>query len=134
MNVDGEPLGKNEETLADEFIKLGENIRDIVKAAWESDEGSRFRQDIKNGLEELGESLDKLSKELNESQTAQHIREEMEEIAKRVQTGEVESTIKSGILSTLKSLNLEIEKLVNRWEKDIDNNPSHDESVSSHNL
>jgi len=123
MNDNREPAGNAGESLSDQFIKLGENIRDIVKAAWESGEGERFRQDIRNGLSELEVSLDKLSRELSESQAAQQIREEMDEIAQRVRSGDVEKTVRTGILTALKRLNEEIEKLMEGMDREIKDQP-----------
>ena len=97
MNDDQGTAGESGENLADEFARLGENIRGIFQAAWESSEGERFRKDITDGLGELGRSLEQLSEQMRESHAAQTIRDEMEEIAQRVKTGEVERTVRSGV-------------------------------------
>lgn len=126
MNDQEQSAHEREESLTDEFVKLGENIRGIVKTVWESDESIRVRQDVKKGLVELEHSLDKLSDELNESQAAQRIREEMEDLTDRVRSGEVETTVRSSMMSALKHVNAEIEKFSKHHRQDDTEKPTQD--------
>ena len=47
---------QNQPDLASQFKELGDNLKNIMQTAWQSEEAHKLRQDIKDGLTELGKA------------------------------------------------------------------------------
>ena len=100
--------------LADELRVLGENIKNFVRALWESQERKRVQQDIETGLAGLGASIGQAANEFQQSQTGQRMKEEFEEIGERIRSGEMETALRNDFLGALRTANLELEKALNK--------------------
>lgn len=109
-----EPTQTNPESapgdLADEFRNLGENLKTFFQTAWESEERKKFQQEIKDGMEELGNSLSQAASEFKESPTGQQLKSDIEDLHARVRSGEVENKFRTELLSVLRTINTELEK------------------------
>ena len=96
--------------LKDEFRNLGNNLKQVINAAWESEERKKFQAEIEEGMRELGYALDDLAEGIREGEVGQNIRREVDDISERVRSGEVESKAREEVLKALKILNTELEK------------------------
>lgn len=101
---------KSGSNLKDEFRNLGNNLKQVINAAWESEERQKFQVEIEEGMRELGFVLDDLAQGIREGEVGQNIRREVDDFSERVRTGEVESKAREEILKALKVLNTELEK------------------------
>ena len=111
---------ENGETMASEFQRLGKNIKEAISSAWESEERKQLQREIKEGLSEVGQSLNALFDELGESSAAQHIKSNVEDFSDSVRSGEVRSKVRQDVVSALRKVNDEIEKISQRWGKEED--------------
>ncbi|NIM93979.1 MAG: hypothetical protein GTO18_09755 [Anaerolineales bacterium] len=105
--------------LADQFRKMGENLKQNIEAIWNHPQSQEFREEIQSGLDQLGKSLSDLSTEIAESPTSQQIQKDVKDFGERLQTGEVETKVRSDLASLLKKLNEELEKTHQQLTKDM---------------
>ncbi len=100
---------KSKDEIGNEFEKLGENIRQVVQGAWESEERKRIGKEIHDGLIEIGEAFTRLGDEFVESPGVQRVREEVDDISERIQSGEVAQKINDDLVSLLQTINQKLE-------------------------
>jgi hypothetical protein len=91
-----------------QFRELGENIKNFIQAAWESEESQNFRQELQNGLNEFGRVTDEAFEEFKASETGQKIKAEADDFINRVETGEVEAKAREEISKVLSFINKEL--------------------------
>jgi hypothetical protein len=109
---------KNEQTggsMREEFRNLGNNLKGMINAAWESEERKKFQSEIQEGMRELGSTLDDFATEVRSSDVGQKIRYEVDDFSERVRSGEVESKAREEILKALRVLNAELEKVSEKF-------------------
>jgi hypothetical protein len=95
--------------IGKEFEKLGENIRQVVQGAWESDERKRVGIEIHDGLVEIGAALTRLGEEIIESPGMQRVREDVDDFSERIQSGEVAQKINDDLVNLLQTINQKLE-------------------------
>jgi hypothetical protein len=97
--------------ISSQFRELGENIKNFFQAAWESEESQKFRQELQNGLNELGRATNEAVDEFKTSETGQKFKTEADEFINRVETGEVEAKAREEISKVLDFINQELGNL-----------------------
>lgn len=97
--------------ITSQFRELGEHIKNFFHTAWESEESQKFRQELQNGLNELGKATNEAVNEFKASQTGQKIKAEADEFINRVETGEVEAKAREEISKVLNYINKELGNL-----------------------
>jgi hypothetical protein len=104
--------------IGDELRALGENLVAALREAWSSPERRKLQDEIETGLVELGSSLKNALNEFETSPTGQRMKADMEDFGERVRSGEVESKVRSELLEVLRTVNMELEKVASRMEKE----------------
>lgn len=104
------PEGAQEGEVTQEFRRLGDNLKEILRAAWESAERKKLQTEIQAGLVELEASLNKTAQEIRESRTSQRLESELKDFGSRVRMGEVETELRENLLSLLREVNSKLEK------------------------
>lgn len=100
---------KAKDEIRIEFEKLGENIRQAVHGAWESEERKRISKEIHDGLIEIGAAFTRLGDEIAESPAVQRVREEVDDFGERIQSGEVGQKINDELVSLLQTINQKLD-------------------------
>ncbi len=103
--------------LTSQFRELGENLKDIMQTAWESEEAQKLRQDIKTGLSELGKAANDAVDEFNASEAGQRLKEETQDLKARVVSGEAETKARQEISKVLHTINAELQKTIDQIPK-----------------
>ncbi len=103
--------------ISDEFRKLGDNLKNSLQALWDTPEANEVRDDIETGLVQLGETLNQLAEDLRESPTGKRVQAEVEELAERLRSGEVETELRRELIEVLRKVNMELEKAQERMLK-----------------
>jgi hypothetical protein len=98
--------------VASELRDLGENLKNILIDAWESEERKNLQNEIKTGLANLGQNLDQAAKEFKESEAGQRFRTETEDLHRRFRSGEVETRVREDLIAALRKINTELEKIL----------------------
>jgi hypothetical protein len=96
--------------LSAELRELGRNLKTAAKTAWESEESRRLQQELKNGLDALEAGLRDASSELSNAETRQRVRTEVHDMGERFRSGQVESQLRSDLLTALRTVNTELKK------------------------
>jgi len=105
-----EPQKASQDSLKDEFRRLGSNLQQTIINAWESDERKEVQKDLEEGFTELISSLRKMASEFEQSPAAQQMKSDIHDINERVQSGELQSKVRQDIFGALRKANEEIEK------------------------
>jgi hypothetical protein len=102
---------KPQPDITSQFRELGENIKNFFHSAWESEESQKFRQELQNGLNELGRATSEAVDEFKASETGQKVKAEADDFINRVETGEVEAKARDEISKVLSFINNELGNL-----------------------
>ena len=97
--------------ITEQFRELGENIKSFFHSVWESEQSQIFRDEIQNGLNELGRATNEAVEEFKSSETGQKFKAEADDFINRVETGEVETKAREEISKVLDFLNNELGNL-----------------------
>lgn len=100
--------------LSDEFRKLGENLAESLKALWEHPDTVQVRGEMKDGLEQLGDSLSQAVHNFSESPEGQRLQSGVEELGEKFRTGEIENKARHELIDALNKINIELEKVRER--------------------
>ncbi len=104
----------SEDNLVDEFHKLGENLMNTVRAAWERPERKKLQEEIESGLAELATTIKSEADTFRESPTGQRLKSDLDEFGQRVRSGEVEKQLRQDLLDALRVANTELQRVINR--------------------
>jgi hypothetical protein len=96
--------------LADEFRKLGANLKQAFRGTWESEERQRLQRDIEDGLADISASLKDAAHDFAASPTGQQLKADLQNIESRVRSGEMEAKIREELVKALRTINTELEK------------------------
>jgi hypothetical protein len=96
--------------LAEEFQRLGHNLKAAVQAAWHSDVSQRLQQEIRAGLAGVESSLKEAASELNSPEGRENIHSHMAGVGQRVRSGLAEADLRGELLAALKTINAELQK------------------------
>ena len=107
-------------SLRDEFQALGENLKSMFNAAWESEERKKFQSEIEAGMRELGTVMNDLADDIRNNQAGETIRREASDFHERVKSGEVEEKARQEIVKVLQGLNVEITKAVDKMSGTVE--------------
>lgn len=115
---------ENENPIAEEFRNLGINLMNTMRAAWESPERKKLQGEIEEGLTALAATIKMEANTFTESPTGQRLKNDLDEWAQRVRSGEAEGKAREEIIRALKLINTELEKVTNRWPGQSEDAPS----------
>jgi len=91
--------------IADEFQKMGQNIADLLRGAWESEPRKKIQLDIEAGLNDVGAALKKAGEEFSQTTTGQTLKSDVEDLRQRIESGEFESKMRTEVLNALRAVN-----------------------------
>lgn len=111
----------DESGLSDEFRNFGKNLVKASQAAWDSPQRRRLQEEIESGLNEVRNVINRETDQLVASPTTQKLKKDIDDFSERVRSSDVENTIRSELLDALRTVNLELEKLTERWSSGSQN-------------
>ena len=103
-------------SITEELGKLGKQMADAIKAAWESEDRRKLQAEILDGLQKFGDEVTVALDKAGKSETAQDLRVKAEKVAVDVRASAVAEDVRKGIISGLDVLNAEMSKLVEKLE------------------
>jgi succinate dehydrogenase/fumarate reductase flavoprotein subunit len=104
---DKQPL---ENDLGEELKNLGKNISSFLRTAWESPERQGAQKEIEEGLAEMIAVLNKAVGDFRQSKTGQQVEEDVADLKRRIDNGEIGSKVRDDIRQVLEKINSELEK------------------------
>ncbi len=96
--------------LTAQFRELGENLKNIFQSAWQSEEARKLRQEISEGMSELGKAANQAVDDFNASEAGQKLKAEAQDFRARVESGEVESKAREELGRVMAFINAELNK------------------------
>ncbi len=102
--------------LTEELTRLGNQVAEAVRLAWESDERKRMQAEIAEGMKNFSAQVDEAVRRASESETAKKVRAEAEQAAARARGSDMVDDMREGLLVGLQALNRELGKLLTRLE------------------
>ncbi len=116
---------RSEEDLAENFRRLGENLAEAIRAAWDRPERRAVQDEIRSGLDELGRSVRQASDDFSESAAGRKLKTGVEDFRERVGERGATQAVRDDLARALSRLNDEIENLSARLrESRSDEDPS----------
>jgi hypothetical protein len=103
--------------LSEEFRRLGENLAQNLKAIWEHPQTQELRGEVKEGLVELGETINRLAQDISESPAGHRVQTAVQDLEERIRNGEVESKVRQELIRALTKVNAELERIHQRWSE-----------------
>ena len=103
-------------SITEELGKLGKQMADAIKAAWESDDRKKLQAEILDGLQKFGDEVTVALDKAGKSETAKDLRVKAEKVAVDARATGVVEDVRKGIISGLDVLNVELSKLVEKLE------------------
>ncbi len=103
-------------TITDELSKLGKQMADAIKAAWESDDRKKLQAEIVDGLQKFGDEVSEALDKAGQSETAKDLRVKADKVAADMRERGVVEDVRKGIISGLDVINTELGKLVEKLE------------------
>lgn len=114
-----------EGNLTEEFRKLGKNLVDAARAAWDNPERQRLQGEIERGLTEMRDSMRKEYEYWRESPTGQKVRQDVSNIGEKIRESDIENKVRGEMISTLHQLNEELQNIANRWSTTQESDSDH---------
>lgn len=100
-----------EEDIGAEFRAFGENLKEMLRAAWDRPERQQLQTEIERGLHELGLTLRQTADEFSNSEVGQRVKTEVGDLRERVERGEVDKKVREDLGKALRTVNTELQKL-----------------------
>ena len=116
--VEEDPAAKSAPSSADvgeEFKRLGRQFATTLEGIFNSEEVRRMETEIRAGMKTFAEEVDKTFREAKDSPAAARMKEEAGSMKERVETGEMGRKAQEGMVSGLRWLSNELEKLANQF-------------------
>jgi hypothetical protein len=101
--------------VTEEFKRLGRQFGDALESIFNSEEARRVETEVRAGMKSFAEEVEKVFNEAKDSPTATRVKEEATGAKERVETGEFGRKAQSGMVSGLRWLSTELEKLAEQF-------------------
>jgi signal recognition particle GTPase len=105
-----------DKSIADELARLGKQVADAVKAAWESEDRKKIQADVADGLQKFSQEVSSAFERATESEQAREVRVKAEKVADDIAKSDVVGEVRKGIVSGLEVVNRELSRLLERLE------------------
>lgn len=101
--------------IVDEFKRLGRQFADTLEGIFNSEEAKRVETEVRAGMKSFADEVEKAFNQAKESPAASRMKDEATAAKERVETGEFAHKAQEGMVSGLRWLSTELEKLANQF-------------------
>jgi hypothetical protein len=101
---------QTQSSLEQELNKLGENLSNLFKALWDSEERKSLERELTAGVESANKALVDAVEKVRTDQTAANVKQNLKEAWESARGPQILSEIQTGITNTLHRVNEEISK------------------------
>lgn len=105
----------SEADIVEEFKRLGRQFADTLEGIFTSDEAKRMENELRAGMKGFADEVEKAFHQVKESPAATRVKEEAGAAKDRVETGEIGRKAQEGVVSGLRWLSDELEKLAGQF-------------------
>ncbi len=101
--------------LVEEFKRLGRQFGDTVQAAFNSEEARRMETELRAGMRSFADEVERAFREAKDSPAATRMKDEATGMKERVESGDMARKAQEGVVSGLRWLSVELERLANQF-------------------
>ena len=94
--------------LVNELNKLGENLANLVRAAWQSEERRSVEREIAASIEQMNKKLTDATEQIKNDAALNQAKRNMKDAWETAHGPQVVNEVKQGVLDTLKRINEEL--------------------------
>lgn len=105
----------SEESLRQEIEALGKNLIGALRSAWEAPESKRLRDEMTDGLSDLGSTLKREADYLASHPATQQMKNEVGQLGEKIKAPEAQAAVRNELISVLQTVNSELQKVIDRW-------------------
>jgi hypothetical protein len=99
---------QNSSELTSELNRLGENLANLLRAAWESEERRSVEREITTGLEQMNKKLADAADQIRHDAALNQARRSAKEAWETAHGPQVLNELRMGVLDTLKAINADL--------------------------
>ena len=103
---------KTSRGIGDEFSTLGQNLSDLLRAAWDNPERKHIQEEIAGGLNDFANLLKNEADSFSESPTGQRLKSDIGEINERLRNAETRNLIRGEVLQIMQKANSELRNII----------------------
>lgn len=93
-----------------ELNKLGENLSNLFRAMWESEERKSIEREVTANLEQVNKRMNDAVEKVRTDQTANNLKQSAKEAWETARGPQILNELQTGLTDTLRKLNEEISK------------------------
>ena len=101
--------------IAKELKDVGRQFAETLQTAWNSEERQRVEAEVREGMKSFAKEVDKVIREVKESQMAEKVKDEAVEIKDKLESGKIGQKTRSGVVQGLHWLSEELGKLADQF-------------------
>jgi hypothetical protein len=98
--------------LEQELNKLGENLGNLVRALWESEERKTVERELSTNLERLNKRIGEVVEKVRANEVAAGVRRSVKEAWETAHGPQILKEVQAGLADTLRKLNEEIARRI----------------------
>jgi len=106
---------KTSRGIGDEFSTLGQNLSDLLRAAWDNPERKHIQEEIEGGLNDFANLLKSEADSFSESPTGQRLKSDISEINERLRNAETRNLIRGEVLHVMQKANSELRNIIDTF-------------------
>jgi hypothetical protein len=105
----------SEADIVEEFKRLGRQFAGTLEGIFTSEEAKRVETELRAGMKSFAEEVEKAFHQVKESPAATRVKEEAGAAKDRVETGDIGRKAQEGVVTGLRWLSDELEKLAGQF-------------------
>jgi hypothetical protein len=103
-------------TISEELDRLGRQLGEAFKAAWQSEERQELQRELKEGFSALGAQLEDGVQSARKSEALAVLKADLKSAAVEARQAVPLEDIRGGLVKGLQKLNSELTELIERWQ------------------
>lgn len=118
VEEDEEPANKTERPrsdVAEELRQLGRQFGETLERAWHSEERQRIESEVREGVDSFVKEVDKALRQARKSETTAKVRQEAEEVRTKVESSDLGSRARQGMVQGLRWMSEGLNKLADQF-------------------
>jgi ElaB/YqjD/DUF883 family membrane-anchored ribosome-binding protein len=96
--------------IVNELNKLGENLGNLLRGIWESDERKSLERELTTGLDQLSKKLSETADNIRNDAYVNNVKKEVKDALDTARVPQIFDEIQKGIVETLKKVNDDLSK------------------------
>jgi len=100
--------------LSEELKRLGLQLGEAAKAAWESESSRNMQTQLREGLAEMTRQLDAATKKIAEREETLRLRAQAQRVVETARHSDVAGELQEGLLTGLREMNAVLEKAISK--------------------